>query len=121
MVNFTVAIPTYDGEKRLVEVLERLRSQIDIEHLAWEIIVVNNNTHNTAKVVQEYQANWSNAYPLRYCFEAEQGLAFARQRAIEEAQGELIGFLDDDILHNNDWVASAYLFSKEYPQESLGR
>ncbi|MGK7872358.1 MAG: hormogonium polysaccharide biosynthesis glycosyltransferase HpsE [Xenococcaceae cyanobacterium] len=115
-INFTVAIPTYNGETRLPLVLDRLRSQVNTEQLSWEIIVVDNNsTDNTAQVVQENQANWHHAYPLKYCFEPEQGAAFARKRAVKEAQGELIGFLDDDNLPAPDWVAAAYLFAKEHP------
>jgi len=114
-VDFTIAIPTYNGESRLPKVLERLRSQVNTEHLCWEIIVVDNNsTDETAKLIQEIQANWSSENPLRYCFEAEQGAAFARQRAIREAKGELIGFLDDDNLPAPDWVAQAYSFGQEH-------
>ncbi len=117
MVDFTVAICTYNGEKRLPDVLDRLRSQVDTEDITWEIMVVDNNsTDNTAKVVQEYQANWTQLFPLRYCFEAEQGLAFARRCAIREAKGELIGFLDDDNLPYPDWVAQAYQFGKSHPR-----
>ncbi|HEY9635330.1 MAG TPA: hormogonium polysaccharide biosynthesis glycosyltransferase HpsE [Coleofasciculaceae cyanobacterium] len=116
-MDITVAIPTYNGESRLPNVLERLRSQINTEHLAWEILVVDNNsTDNTAKIVQDYQANWSAPYALNYCFEAEQGLAFARQRAVKEASGTLIAFLDDDNLPANDWVATAYSFGRQHPR-----
>ncbi|MGD1701970.1 hormogonium polysaccharide biosynthesis glycosyltransferase HpsE [Dapis sp. BLCC M229] len=116
-VQFTVAIPTYNGEKRLPKVLDKLREQINTEHFYWEIIVVDNNSKdNTAAVVQDYQKNWSEAYDLRYCFEAEQGLAFARQKAIEEAKGELIGFIDDDVFAAPDWVSMAYKFAQEHPK-----
>ncbi|MCA1995422.1 MAG: hormogonium polysaccharide biosynthesis glycosyltransferase HpsE [Coleofasciculus sp. S288] len=117
MVNFTVAIPTYNGENRLPLVLQRLRLQTNTENFSWEIIVVDNNSRdNTEKVVREYQASWPDTYPLRYCFETEQGAAFARQRAILEAKGEWIGFLDDDNLPALDWVATAYSFGKEHPK-----
>lgn len=116
-IDFTVAIPTYNGESRLPKLLERLRSQINTEHFSWEILVIDNNsTDETAKLIQEIQANWSSDNPLRYCFEAEQGAAFARQQAIREARGELIGFLDDDNLPVPDWVAQAYLFAQEHPK-----
>ena len=115
--DFTIAIPTYNGAKRLPKVLERLKQQINTEHFAWEIIVVDNNSHdNTAEVVQNYQANWSAISSLRYCFEEKQGLAFARQRAIAEAQGELVGFIDDDILPSPNWLTEAYFFASKYPQ-----
>ena len=116
-INFTVAICTYNGAKGLPEVLERLRSQVGTESIFWEIIVIDNNsTDNTAQVVKEYQSNWSEAYPIRYCFEPEQGLAFARRCAIREAHGSLIGFLDDDNLPDPNWVAEAYRFGQSHPQ-----
>lgn len=116
-IQFTVAIPTYNGANRLPKLLDKLRSQINTEHLAWQILVVDNNsTDNTAKVIQDYQANWTEAIPLKYTFEPQQGAAFARVRAIQEADSELVGFLDDDILPNYDWVTAAYNFAKEHPQ-----
>jgi glycosyltransferase involved in cell wall biosynthesis len=116
-IDITIAICTYNGEKRLPDVLERLRTQVHIQNLRWEVIVVDNNsTDNTSKIVQEYQANWSATNPLIYCFEAQQGAAFARKRAIRESRAELIGFLDDDNLPAPDWVAAAFAFAQQHPQ-----
>ncbi|MEQ9668749.1 hormogonium polysaccharide biosynthesis glycosyltransferase HpsE [Coleofasciculus sp. G2-EDA-02] len=116
-IDFTVAICTYNGANRLSEVLEGLRSQEGTENISWEIIIVDNNsTDDTAKVVQEYQANWSEPYPIHYCFEPEQGLAFARRCAIREAKGSLIGFLDDDNLPDSNWVTQADHFGQSHPK-----
>lgn len=116
MTAFSVAICTFNGGSRLPAVLERLRSQVNTEQIDWEIIVVDNNsTDNTAKVVQSYQENWNLPYPLKYCFETRQGAAFARQLAIRECQSPLIGFLDDDNLPEADWVAQAYAFGQANP------
>lgn len=123
-VDLTVAIPTYNGAKRLPEVLQQLqiscndalRAPVHAASFSWEVIVVDNNsTDDTAKVVQSYQANWSKEHPLRYCFEPRQGAAFARKRAFEEARGTLVGFLDDDNIPSPDWVAAAYTFAQEHP------
>lgn len=117
MVDITVAIPTYNGEKRLPNVLEKLRSQINTEQINWEILIVDNNSKDdTAKIIQNYQLNWPNHIPLKYSFESEQGAAFARLRAVREANGELIGFLDDDNLPVEDWVIQAYNFAKNHPK-----
>lgn len=117
MVDFTVAIPTYNGAQRLPEVLNRLRSQTNTEHLKWEVIVVDNNSNdNTAQIIQNYQATWPQTHQLRYYLETQQGAAFARQRAVEEAQGQYIGFLDDDNVPAIDWVAAAYHFGTAHPQ-----
>ncbi|GAB1538584.1 hypothetical protein NUACC21_12460 [Scytonema sp. NUACC21] len=116
-VDFTVAIPTYNGESRLPKVLEKLRNQTGVDNLNWEIIVVDNkSTDGTATLVREYQANWSINVPLRYCFEAEQGAGFARQQAIKEARGEIVGFLDDDNLPSPNWIVEAYKFALTHPK-----
>lgn len=115
MVDFTVAIPTYNGAQRLPDVLEALKLQADTESFTWEVLVVDNNSRDTtAEVVQAYQQN--SPYPIRYCLEATQGAGFARKRAIQEAQSELIGFLDDDNIPTATWIAAAYTFAQEYPK-----
>lgn len=117
MVDFTVAICTYNGESRLLQVLERLRHQLDADQFNWEIIVVDNNsTDLTSEVVRKFQAIWPATHSLRYSFEPKQGLAYARQKAVEEATGNIIGFLDDDNLPTNDWLAAAYKFAQTHPQ-----
>ena len=117
MVDFTVAISTYNGENRLPEVLDCLKSQVNTEHFSWEIIVVDNNsTDRTAQIVLDYQSIWQLSYPLRYCVESQQGAGFARKRGIKEANAPLVGFLDDDNLPDPNWVAAAYAFSQEHPK-----
>ncbi|MGB7443861.1 MAG: hormogonium polysaccharide biosynthesis glycosyltransferase HpsE [Coleofasciculaceae cyanobacterium] len=123
IVDLTVAIPTYNGEKRLPEVLECLlifcqrQSAGKTEYFSWEVIVVDNNsTDSTAQIVQSYQQSWPCQYPLRYCFEPQQGAAFARKLAVKKAQGKLVGFLDDDNLPAANWLEAAYAFAQEHPQ-----
>ncbi|MFB8791695.1 MAG: hormogonium polysaccharide biosynthesis glycosyltransferase HpsE [Potamolinea sp.] len=119
VIDLTIAIPTYNGEKRLPEVLDRLLicCQDTKQPFSWEILVIDNNsTDNTAKVVQAYQAKWPRQYPLKYYIELQQGAAFARHRAFVEASGTLIGFLDDDNIPAIDWVKAAYEFAQEHPK-----
>jgi glycosyltransferase involved in cell wall biosynthesis len=117
MTDFTVAIRTYNRADWLAKILERLRSQINTESIQWDVVVVDNNsTDHTAQVIKDYQADWPDTYPLRYFLETRQGASFARKRAIQEAQGNLIGFLDDDNLPALDWVSAAYTFSQAHPK-----
>lgn len=119
MIDFTVAIPTYNSADRLPLVLDKLRSQLHTAQFDWEIIVVDNNSSDTtAAVVRHYQSLWQTSgfgCVLRYVWEPEQGAAFARQRAIDEASGKWVGFLDDDNLPAADWVAAAYTFGRSHP------
>lgn len=117
MVDFSVVIPTYNGEERLPEVLEKLQDQVNTEAISWEVIVVDNNSQDQTKaVVENFQKNWQSPAPLLYCFEPQQGLAYTRQRGVEQAQGTWIGFLDDDNIPGTNWVIEAYEFGQNHPQ-----
>ncbi|MEH1835814.1 MAG: hormogonium polysaccharide biosynthesis glycosyltransferase HpsE [Nostoc sp.] len=116
-LDFTVAIPTYNGAKHLPQVLDFLLKQTGIEKLNWEIIIIDNNSHdNTNEVIKHYQKTYSQNICLRYFFEKKQGISFARMRAISEARGEFVAFVDDDNLLAPDWILQSYTFGKEHPQ-----
>ncbi|WP_071191683.1 hormogonium polysaccharide biosynthesis glycosyltransferase HpsE [Trichormus sp. NMC-1] len=115
-LDLTVAIPTFNGESRLPKVIEHLQKQQGVENLKWEILVVDNNSKDgTAQLVQNYQTNWNHPYLLKYLLEIQQGAAFARAKAIQEAQSEIICFLDDDNLPAPNWIIEAYKFAVNNP------
>lgn len=119
-LDFSVAIPTYNGSQRLAMVLECLRWQINTYNLSWEIIVVDNNsTDDTATTIKRCQQEWGQHIPLVYAFEPRQGAAYARQTAVSLAKSPIIGFLDDDTLPAMTWLTAAYQFTKEYPQAGV--
>lgn len=121
-MDFTVAICTYDGAQRLPRVLERLRQcylYMRDQHikLRWDVLVVDNNSQDqTPEVVASYQAMGFADRPLRYIRETIQGLAYARQRAIESASSPIVGFLDDDNLPEPNWVIAAHEFMMAQPR-----
>jgi glycosyltransferase involved in cell wall biosynthesis len=116
-MDITIAIPTYNGAERFPLVLDGLYEQTQTKEITWEVIVIDNNSRDdTAQIVQNYQKKWGDAIALDYFFEARQGLAFARERAIQEAKGELVAFLDDDNIPAKDWVYQAVQFSLKYPR-----
>jgi glycosyltransferase involved in cell wall biosynthesis len=121
-IDISLAICSYNGEHRLPLVIDRLRSQINAEHIRWELIIVDNNsTDGTAEWVHQLQAQESHLGtqstlpPIHYLSEPQQGTAFARQRAVESAQGEWVAFLDDDNLPHGNWLAAVYAFAQQYP------
>lgn len=115
MVDFSVAIRTYNRAHRLPKLFQALRSQIKTNALTWEVVVVDNNsTDDTAVVIAQLASTLP--VPVRYVFEPVQGASFARLRAIHETKGALIGFLDDDNLPASDWVRTAYDFGVRHPR-----
>jgi glycosyltransferase involved in cell wall biosynthesis len=70
-----------------------------------EIVVVDNNSKDATREIVNLLSN-SAAIPIRYVFEAAQGLSFARNRGIHEACGAVIAFTDDDCIVAPDWIVS---------------
>lgn len=119
-LDFSVVICTYNGEHRLPDVLKGLLWQLGSQSLAWEVIVVDNNsTDGTAAVLETLRAEWPRDVPLRYAFEPAQGASYARQHAIRIARSPLVGFLDDDNIPALLWVAKAHQFGQQHPQAGV--
>lgn len=117
LIHITIAIPTFNGAARLPAVLAGLRDQEGTAAIAWEVLIVDNNsTDDTVAVVEQWQTQWLPNVPLRLIHETQQGAAFARLSAIADSRGELVGFLDDDTLPDVNWVAAAWAFAQAHPE-----
>lgn len=93
----TVAVCTRDRPDDMKLCLEAI-SHLDYPHL--DILVVDNapQTEATKELVEAH-------YPqVRYVREPRPGLDWARNRAILEAQGEIIAYTDDDVVVDEGWV-----------------
>ncbi len=104
-MRLTVAVCTYNRADFLRQTLAGLAAQ-NFPRDQFEVLVIDNNSpDHTAAVVAEFAAT-----PLapRHLVERQQGLDYARNRAIAEARGDVILFADDDILARPDWLAQIY-------------
>jgi GT2 family glycosyltransferase len=84
--------------------------------LAWELIIVDNNsTDNTKEVIDNFINKSS--LNVKYVVERDKGLSRARNMGIQEASGHIIAFTDDDCIVDQHWITS---LSKEfYDDESI--
>lgn len=111
----TINIATYNRGKALRRTLDSLAA-MNLAPELWELLVVNNNsTDDTLHVLAEF----SSSHPdlnVRTVDETRQGLSYARNCGIENARGEIMAIIDDDV-EVNAGFASAYLdFFEKYPQ-----
>jgi glucosyl-dolichyl phosphate glucuronosyltransferase len=101
----TLAVPTHNRAAILGETLASLAAQRLPAGVQTECIVIDNNSNDrTAAVVEEAAARAP--FAMRRVFEAGPGSSFARNRAIDEAAGDFILFIDDDAVADADWAAS---------------
>jgi len=87
----------------------------------WEVIIVDNNSKDsTPAVVEEAKKQFPDAVEFRYVFEEKQGLAHARNRGIEEAQGDVLLFTDDDVCPESDWLKEILDGMSRYECDACG-
>jgi glycosyltransferase involved in cell wall biosynthesis len=109
----SVVLSTYNRADLLPSALDALLAQTG--DAAYEVIVVDNNsTDNTADVVRRIAARSQG--PIRYVFEARQGLSHARNRGIELARAPIVAFSDDDVRVAEDWIARLARAFAEHPE-----
>ncbi len=101
MIKLSLAICTYNRAALLSRALRSVAQQT-IGRSDVELIVIDNgSTDETAKVVAAHQKENGS---LRYFVEPKPGIAHARNRALAEASGEYLAFLDDDAWADPEWL-----------------
>ncbi len=106
-MDISIIISTYNRSDNLPECIECLATQENTENFDWEAIIVDNNsTDDTKLITDKLQKKYS--INIRYLFEPNQGLSFARNCGIKESDAEFIIFIDDDIRATPKWLASIY-------------
>lgn len=85
-MKYSIIIPAYNIEAHLEKALGSAYSQtLEPDEI---IIVDDGSTDNTSKIAKQF--------PVKYVYQKNAGAAVARNRAVQEASGEWIIFLDGD-------------------------
>jgi len=114
----SVIVCTYNRADSLKDTINALKQQNVGAEISWEIIVVDNNSKDhTKQLVQEEQKSLPR---LRYLFEKEQGLSYARNLGLSSANGNILLFTDDDVLPEPNWLASILEGMEKYNADACG-
>ena len=97
----SVIIPSYNRPKSLAECLSALNLQETI--LNYEVLVIDDGSQVP---LTDYVNTLEFRFPLRILRQENQGPGAARNYGVQEAQGEIILFTDDDCQPDKHWVQS---------------
>ena len=106
----TVAICTRDRPQRLERLLRSLHDLPPSEFRQVTVLVVDNasSDDSTRRAVEGFPA-------VRYVLEPKGGLDFARNAALRNAEGDLLAFLDDDVVVDRGWLNGLYRAWRDAP------
>ncbi|MGO8735044.1 MAG: glycosyltransferase [Terriglobia bacterium] len=102
-MTITVILCTFNRATSLSKALGSVACSELPESVEWEVLVVDNNSSDqTREVIEEYRRRFPCRF--RYLFEPQQGLSSARNAGIREARGDVLAFLDDDVMVEAEWL-----------------
>lgn len=117
---YTVALCTHNHADRLQRSLQDL-ARLRPPKAPWEFLVIDNASRDATPSMLAGHA-WPDDWSVKVVREEKLGLSNARNRAIGEAVGEYLIFLDDDETVDPDWlVAFEQLIIEKQPDAFGGR
>ncbi len=113
-----VCICTYKRQRLLELLLEKLQGQKTDGLFSYSIIVVDNDHEQSAKsVVTNLQGG--SVIEIAYYIEDEKNIARARNKAVQNATGDFIAFIDDDEFPVNDWLFNLFKTLNDYKADGV--
>ena len=111
--HISICVCTYRRPELLRRLLKELGKQ-DTDGLFTYSIVVADNDHlrSAEPLVREFMD--ASEIRVTYCVEPRQNIALARNKAVENAEGDFIGFIDDDEFPNQRWLVRLFRVCREY-------
>ena len=118
MYRLTLVIPTYNRAQSLLRALDSVAQQT-LDPAVWECLIIDNaSTDHTVEAVTHF----AEAHPtlnLRIVREERQGVAYARNRALQEATTEIICSIDDDERINEGFLEAYLHFFESHPEAAV--
>src|SRR5580692_4642153 len=102
-MKITVILCTFNRCRTLAKALDSVLSSVLPSSVAWEVLVVDNNSNDKTREVVEQRIP---AHPgrLRYLFEPKPGKSNALNAGIKSTQGDILAFMDDDVVVEPTWL-----------------
>ena len=101
----SVVVCTRDRAWSLHRMLDSAEGLSLPDGLVWEMIVVDNGSRDDTADVVAFHAK---TLPIRYQYEPQAGLSFARNRGVAAASGQYLVWTDDDVTLEPEWL-QAYI------------
>jgi glycosyltransferase involved in cell wall biosynthesis len=105
--NVCICICTYKRPDILGRLLDALKVQKTEGRFTCSILVVDNDKHESGKSTVERFAS-ENSVSVKYLVEQRQNIALARNKAVANAEGEYLAFIDDDEIPPPSWLLTLF-------------
>jgi succinoglycan biosynthesis protein ExoM len=114
----SVCVCTFKRSARLSTLLGHLEAQRTDGLFTYGVVIADNDA---ARSAEQAVVQYATTSPMRiaYCVEPEQNIALVRNRAVANAEGELLAFIDDDELPVTDWLYELFRTRSRYEVDGV--
>src|ERR1700748_3110352 len=102
-MKITVILCTYNRCQSLARALDSVAKSVLPESVDWTVLVVDNTSPDQTREVSEYFCVRSPGR-FRYLSEPKQGKSNALNSGIRNARGNILAFMDDDVIVAPTWL-----------------
>lgn len=114
----SVCVCTYKRPHLLKRLLDELSQQETADQFTFSIVICDNDQTESAEPVVQY-ARVTHPVAIKYCVEPRQNIALARNKVVENAEGEFLAFIDDDEFPAHDWLLKLFKTCAEYKVDGV--
>ena len=110
----SIIIPTFNRSESLLRTIRSFANQDEMDN-QYEIIIADNNSNDdTFELVSKFISE-NKKIKVRYHFEPEQGVHYARNSAAKVSKGQILYFTDDDMEADSKLLKEIISLFKENP------
>jgi succinoglycan biosynthesis protein ExoM len=116
--HIAVCICTFKRPLLLKRLLDELAAQETEQLFSYSIVVVDNDALGSAEsVVRDFST--VTRIQVTYCVESRQSIALSRNKAVDNALGDFISFIDDDEFPPSSWLLTLFKTLQEHKVDGV--
>lgn len=116
--HISICVCTYKRPVLLKRLLTELNRQQTGGLFTYSIVVADNDEAQSAEVTVAEMSRVCGV-PLKYCVEPRRNIALARNKVLENAEGEYIALIDDDEFPAPTWLLTLFKICNEYKVDGV--
>lgn len=109
----SIILPTHNRKEALINCLQSLELQ-SYPLAKFEVVVVDDGSNDsTSKLIEDYTGR--SKLNITYIYQNNSGPGLARNLGVQKSNGNVLGFIEDDVLPHKNWIENAihHLSSKD--------
>ena len=114
----SICVCTYKRPELLERLLRSVAAQETGGLFTFSLVVADNDRSRSSEAVVEAFRS-SHTVSVRYCVEPRQNIALARNKAIENCEGDFVAFLDDDEFPEKNWLLNLFRACEQYQVDGV--